>query len=270
MAAASDRRWSDLLTFRAKRLPIKTAQINRARSSDNLSRCAIAAGFFRVTAGSIRTLHSLSLALDFVGILIVEAHDRVVCISMHLQELVKLGVDGLWSLCSALWMTSVMPFQAPRPSSISASAHQELWWPPAARCLSVCAGNLASDTRLTADAICLRCCVGRRNPRPQAGDREIAAARAPPWTKVRIGRGCRAPGNAGNPTEVNPPEGNPTEVMARPSSRALDARHRRRMRAPDRTGRWSRLLAERPPFRIDRRCVRGCPKLFGRAKSRWL
>ena len=33
MAAASDRGGSDLLTFRAKRLPIKTAQINRARES---------------------------------------------------------------------------------------------------------------------------------------------------------------------------------------------------------------------------------------------
>jgi hypothetical protein len=32
MAAASDRRGSGLLTFRAKRLPIKTAQINRRES----------------------------------------------------------------------------------------------------------------------------------------------------------------------------------------------------------------------------------------------
>jgi hypothetical protein len=39
MAAASDRRGSDLLTFRAKRLPIKTAQINRARESTHDAVC---------------------------------------------------------------------------------------------------------------------------------------------------------------------------------------------------------------------------------------
>jgi hypothetical protein len=39
MAAASDRRGSDLLTFRAKRLPIKNAQINRARESTHDAVC---------------------------------------------------------------------------------------------------------------------------------------------------------------------------------------------------------------------------------------
>ena len=39
MAAALDRRGSDLLTFRAKRLPIKTAQINRARESTHDAVC---------------------------------------------------------------------------------------------------------------------------------------------------------------------------------------------------------------------------------------
>jgi hypothetical protein len=39
MAAASVRRGSDLLTFRAKRLLIKTAQINRARESNHDAVC---------------------------------------------------------------------------------------------------------------------------------------------------------------------------------------------------------------------------------------